>query len=157
MSVRVAIVDARLTFTQDRRQLREAEVEDLHVSVAADEQVRGLEVAVDDPSRVGGGQTFADLHRILYGLARRHRPASQPIGKSLTRQQLEDDVWRAIVGADVENRQDVGMVEGSCCPGLVLETAELVRAYRRGRGKNLNRHVAPEARIAGTVDLAHAP
>ena len=98
------------------------------MSVAADEQVRRLEVAVDDPLAVGGGQTIADLHRVLHGLARRQRPVSQPIGKSLTGQQLEDDVRRAIVRADVEDREDVGMVEGSRCPGLVLEAAELVRA-----------------------------
>ena len=40
---------------------REAEVEDLGVAVLREEDVLGLEVAVDDPLLVGGGEALGDL------------------------------------------------------------------------------------------------
>jgi hypothetical protein len=58
--------------------------------------------------------------------------------------------------ADVVQRADVRVIERGDRACLALEAlAQLGRGREMGR-KHLDRHVAPEARIAGAVDLAHA-
>jgi hypothetical protein len=39
----------------------QAEVEDLRVALVGDHDVLGLEVAVDDPALMGGGEAVGDL------------------------------------------------------------------------------------------------
>ena len=51
--------------------LGQAEVEDLHPPVGGEEQVLGLEVAVDDALGVRGGEAASHLGRDLERLARR--------------------------------------------------------------------------------------
>jgi len=40
--------------------------------------------------------------------------------------------------------------------GLALEAREAIGILREGCGQRLDRDVAPEARVAGAIDLAHA-
>ena len=47
------------------RQLRQAEVEDLDAAVGGDEEVLGLQVAVDDPLVVRRGEALRDLERVV--------------------------------------------------------------------------------------------
>src|ERR1019366_10713491 len=51
--------------TGERRGLREAEIEDLDDVVRRQDHVLGLQVPVDDASRVRGGQAVGDLGRDL--------------------------------------------------------------------------------------------
>ena len=88
-----------VSFLDDRRrtrQLGEAEVEDLDPAVVRDEDVVGLEVAVDDPLVVSGGEAVRDLERVVEGLADGKRSAA-PGGpcRRLTFEQLRDDVGSA--------------------------------------------------------------
>ena len=55
----------------------QAEVEDLGAAVGGDEDVVGLQVAVDDALGVRGGQALRDLHGQVGRLARRERPVAQ--------------------------------------------------------------------------------
>ena len=41
--------------------------------------------------------------------------------------------------------------------GLLLTTAQTLNISRIGHGQNLDRQVAPESRIAGSVDFTHSP
>ena len=41
--------------------MREPEVENLHPSVTGDEQILRLQIAMDDPALVGGGEPSCDL------------------------------------------------------------------------------------------------
>ncbi len=59
--------------------LRQPEVEDLHVPVREDEDVLRLEIAVNDALRVRGGQAPSDLQRDLDRLARRERSPFEPL------------------------------------------------------------------------------
>ena len=79
------------------RQLGEAEVEDLHPAVLRDEKVLRLQVPVDDPLLVRGGQAVRDLQRVVDRLARRQLPARERRPQRLSFQQLADDVGRAVV------------------------------------------------------------
>ena len=69
-------------------QLGQAEVEDLDQAVLGDEQVLGLQVAVDNPLVVSGGEPVCDLDRMLDGLANRKRGAPKTAAERLAL------VWR---------------------------------------------------------------
>ena len=70
------------------RQLREAEVEDLETAVFGDEQVLGLQVAVDDPLLVRRGEAVRDLQRVVDRLSRRQLPAGERRAQRLAFEQL---------------------------------------------------------------------
>ena len=71
---------------------RQAEVEDLDAALVGDEHVLGLDVAVDDALRVGGGEATRDLHREHQRLLLRRRPLAHRRAQRLAVQQLRDDV-----------------------------------------------------------------
>ena len=72
------------------RQLRQAEVEDLHVAVPGDEDVVRLEIPVDDPFLVSRGHPVRDLHPNSTALSAESGPFEMPRGR-LTFEQLRDD------------------------------------------------------------------
>ena len=111
---------------------------------------------MNDPFFVRRGQSMRDLHGIVESLAHRNRSAAQPLAQCLALQQFGDDVRRALARANVEHRQNVGMVQGSGGEGLLLETAQPVGVKRKRLRQDLDRHFALETRIAGAIDLAHA-
>ena len=89
-------------------QLRQAEVEDLDAAVAGDEDVLGLEVAVDDALLVRGRQPLRDLQPpSSIALRGGSGPRARARAQRLALEQLGDDVRRAVVRADVEDRDDV--------------------------------------------------
>ncbi len=138
-----------------RQPLREAEVEDLHAAVGSEEQVLRLEVAVDDPLVVRGGEPVGDLTHEAERLACRDRSAAQSLAHRLALEQLGDDVRLAVRDADVVNDEQVGMVERA---GRARFAVEALQRFRAGLAAAyaFDRHLAAESRIAGAVDLAHA-
>ena len=126
--------------------------------VAGDEEVLGLEVAVDDPLVVGGGQAARDLHaRISTALRTASGPPVSRLAQGLALEQLRDDVGRALVDADVVDGEDVG--DGS---GRPAARASCSKRRRRSAspgerdGQDLDRDLAPQARVVGAIDLAHS-
>ena len=105
-------------------QLGEAEVEDLDASVFGDEDVLGLQVAVDDALLVRGRQALGDLRRVVDRpcAARSGRPRAR--AERLALEQLLDDVGRAVVLPDVVDRRDVGMVEDARPPSPPARSGE---------------------------------
>ena len=69
-------------------QLGEPEIEDLGVAGAGDEDVLGLEVAVDDVVAVCRRQPVGDLGGVLDRLALRQAAAVDPVAKALALEQL---------------------------------------------------------------------
>src|SRR5262249_41077098 len=59
------------------RELGQTEVEDLDPPVSRDEQVLGLQIAMDDPLLVRGGEALRDLDRVVDGRPRRE-PSAPP-------------------------------------------------------------------------------
>ncbi len=93
-------------------QFGQAEVQDLDPPVFREEQILRLEVAMNDPFFVGRGQAMCDLQGVIQSLAYRERSAAQALPQCLSLQQLGDHVRRALARANVEYRQNVGMVQG---------------------------------------------
>ena len=141
----------------DLRELGEAEVEDLDAAFVRDEEVLGLQVPVDDPLVVRGGEAVGDLQGVVDHPALRKLPRGEGRAQRLALEQLLDDVRRVVVRADVVDGGDVGVVEDAGGLRLLLESAQPVRVLREGRRQHLDRDLAPEARILRAVDLAHPP
>ena len=57
----------------------------------------------------------------------------------------------------IEDRQDVGVTEGTGGPGLLLEAAEALGVFSKGRGQNLDRDLATQPCVLGPIDNAHPP
>ena len=111
---------------------------------------------MNDAFLVGGGQSMRDLQGVIQSLAQRDGPAAQALTQCLSLKQFGNYVRRAVARANVEYRQNVGMVQGSGGESLLLETAHSVRIKRKRLRQDLDRHFTFETRIAGTIDLAHA-
>jgi hypothetical protein len=87
----------------------EAEVEDADAAVAGDEDVVGLEVAVDEAGVVGGGQAGAGLAHDRHDLAPRPRLLLEPGAEGLAVDELHGEEHAVGVGADVVDGDDVGV------------------------------------------------
>ena len=122
-------------------ELGEPEVEDLDVLVPGDEDVLGLEVAVDDALRVGGRQTFGDLDAVLHRPPDGHVALPKPLAQGAALEQLGHDEGDAVVLSDVVDGHDVGVIEGAGGAGLPFEPAEPGRIVEGGRGQHLDRHL----------------
>ena len=108
--------------------LGQTEVQDLRVAATADEDVRRLDVAVDDAGVVRGVERIGD-----FDAERQHRVQRQAaaLGDSLLQrdafQVLHDDEGAAVLLADVVNRADVGVVQRRRGSGLAAEAIQRVR------------------------------
>ena len=71
-------------------------------------------------------------------------------------EQLGDDVWDAVVLADVVDGENVGMVERRSRASLLFEATQAIGIGREGGREDFDGYVTTEARIAGTVDFPHS-
>ena len=108
-----------------------------------------------DPLLVGRGQALRDLDGVVHGLAGGKRARAQALAQRHAVEQLEHDVGVAFVLARVEDRDEVGVVEGAGGLRLLLEAAEPIGIGRGFRGQHLDRHFPPEPLVARAVDLPH--
>ena len=133
----------------------EPEVDQHRSAVARQDDVPGLDVAMDDRALVGVGQGLGDAGDDLRRLPPGHRPALHPLVQRLAIEQVRDDEAPAVLDADVEDRQDAAMTE----PGEVARLAhEDVRGRRPDRGKrHLDGHFPLQVRVVARVDGAESP
>ena len=139
-------------------QLGEAEVEDLHVAVARQHHVLGLEVAVDDAGGVRAGEPVGQLAGDVEHLPGRQRElGANQVAQRRAVHELHDGEGQPGRLADLVDGDDVGVVEGRGRAGLLGESTEAVRDRGEGLGQELDGDVAAEVEVPRTVDLAHAP
>ena len=149
---------ARLGALGDFRlgQLRQAEVEDLDVPVAAHHEVFRLQIAMHDPGAVRRRQCRSHLHRNLQRLADRHAaPAREQRAEGLALDELRGNEVVAVGQSHLVNRENVRMIERGGRLRLLLEPRQAFRILRVLVRQNLQRDAAAEARILGQVDLSH--
>jgi hypothetical protein len=134
----------------------ETEVQQLQDAGGGEEQILGLDVAVDDALGVGGGEAASGLCGEGERLARREGATTQAGAERRAVEDLRDDEGASVLGADVEDGDDVDVRESGGGPRLALEALQATVVARDSFGQDLERDLAAEAGVAGAVDLAHA-
>jgi hypothetical protein len=132
----------------------ESEIEDLDVAVVSDEQILRFQIAMGNALGVRGGQSPGNLAGVGKGLVAGHSGKMLPQG--LTFEELRDQIGSAIVRSDVEDGEDIGVVDDAGRAGFEFKPAEAIGVGGKGRGLNLDGHVAPQARVTSAINLAHA-
>src|SRR5439155_15504806 len=125
---------------------------------ARQENVLRLEVAVDDAAVVRRGHAPRDLRGELDGFLLRERAAvAEALAQRLPYQQLQDDVERLAVRAEVVDGDEVRMVEEPEGARLLVEAGhDLLGVAARHRRQELDGDVAGELGVASAIDLSHA-
>src|SRR4029450_269190 len=72
-------------------------------------------------------------------------------------EQFRHRIRGAMCGAQVENREDVGMRERGNGLGLPLEAREAARVVCDEAGEDFDRDITIQLRVACPIDLAHPP
>ena len=136
----------------------DAEVDDAHAAVVADQHVVGLEVAVDEPRRVRPGEALPGLDEDLERLVDAARPLREPAGQAHPVDQLHRQVHDLAERVGVVHRDHVGVRELGQRLRLAQQAGGDVAGLRPGpRVHHLERDPAIEARVVRRVDHAHRP
>ena len=132
----------------------DAEVHDARRAAGIEQDVRGLEVAVDDALRMRLRQRIDDLPHQLSRLQRLDRPVGlEHLVEAATLDILENQIGIATLLAGIENRHDIGMAQ-------LADRTRLGQQRRRGlriaAGKmhGLDRHLALQLRVPCQIDDA---
>ena len=139
-----------------RHQLREAEVEDLQQAVSCDNEVLGLEIAVEDTGTVRVRQAVGQLRPEAQDLGDGQRAPREAAPQGLALDVLHHDVvlpslaWRL---ANVVDLHDVRVAQRGGRARLAIEAAQ--QPGIRIRAQHLERHRAAETGVARAVDHAH--
>ena len=112
---------------------------------------------MEDPGAVRLADRLGDLEGDREELRERERTLLQGRLEPPSLHQLHHDQEAAAVLDEVEDRADVGVVEGRRGDRLAPEPLPALGVRDEGVGEDLQRDDPPEPRIAGPVDLSEAP
>lgn len=117
-----------------------------------------------DPAGTCGSHAAGNLQSVGDGLARGQRSLRQPGAQRLAVHQFGDDEGRARLAfacrrftAEFEDGQNVRVRELGDAQGLALEAGQCLGIRGECGTKDLDGHLTIESRVAGAIDLAHAP
>jgi len=95
----------------------------LGLLAAGNEDVGGLDVAVDDAFGMGGVQSIGNLHSQIEHRVDGQRLACDHVPEGLAFQQFHGDEGASGGFVDFVDGADVGVVQGGCGFGFALEAA----------------------------------
>jgi len=135
----------------------EAEVGDLDAAVRGDEHVLRLDVAVHQTRRVGRSEGVEHSLEHVERLAEGERAAlAEHRAQVGPRHVLEGEVGGVAVAALVVHADDAGVGEPGGRPRLAPEARDDVGPFREVRVHDLERDLAFEAAVHGSVHRCHA-
>ena len=146
--------DADLALTRSDR-FRQAEVQHLDRAIGSQLDVRGLEIAMDDPLLVCRFERFGNLLRDGQRLVERDRAARDALRQVVALDQLHHDRAHTAAFFEAVDVRDVRVIEGRERLRFAREPREPVGVTGERVGQYLERDIAIELRIARAVDLAH--
>jgi len=111
---------------------------------------------MDDPSLVRRLQSISNLIGVHERPIGRESATSQHIGERFPVEELHDQEFGAVLVADVEQRADVGVAQCSDRARFSIKPLPRCGISGKARRQDLNGDGPIQARVAGTIDLAHA-
>ena len=84
------------------------------------------------------------------------RTANEPLRKILTLDHFQDEEAFAVHMFETVNSRDMGVVERREYMGLAFETGQPLGVVSQRIGEKFEGHVAAQARVVGTENLAHS-
>src|SRR3569832_2362984 len=135
---------------------REPPIEHVDYAEVAEHHVRGLEIAVDDAARVRELDREADIgERAQQARPRRDRALHQLRQRDAGEPLHREERAASVVGAEVVDRRDRGMIEPRLDPRLAQEPLDL-GIRRRRRTQPLERDVAADAQVVSDQHFPEA-
>ena len=132
----------------------DAEVRDLGCTVAGEDDVGRLDVAVHDFLCVRLGDAVEDAFEQVQRGGHVGRLFLQQLGQSMALDELENQVGAAILLAHVEHRDQVLMVQPAHRAGLAHQFLVRPGAAQQRLVQQLDRHLALQLRVPAAIDLA---
>ena len=140
----------------------EPQVQNLQYPIAVNQQVRGLDVAMDEASRVGMGQAFGRLADKIGRLAVLQRTAllhqlPQVLPVDIFHHQVMNRFAVAHILVEVVRPNDVRVVELGDGLGFEMEATEQFGIVLIFAWQDFDRATAVHHLVLGQKDLAHPP
>ena len=137
--------------------LGQAKIQNLRLSAIRDEDVRWLDVPMDDPGGMSGIQGVGELRAQFQDFVAFEAPLFQKSClECLSLDQFHHDEGLTFVLADFVNRTDVGMIESGGGAGLPFESRNPDRILAKRVRENLNRNLASQFLVLRPIHLSHA-
>src|SRR5260370_32254057 len=137
--------------------LGETEVEDLSLAARVDEDVRRLDVTVNDSLRVRRLERIRELNADIEQARDVERGAENPLRERLPFQQFHGDEVLPLELIDRVDGADRRMVERRRGARFPLKALQEHRVLRHLGGGKLERDAASERRVLGFLDDTHPP
>ncbi len=137
-------------------ELGEAKVQNFRRAARDQEDVRGLDVAMDDAFGVRGVQAIGDLDGHVKKIGQGQGLAGDAVFQGLAFEQLHRDEGAPFKFANVVDGADIGMVQRGSGASFAAEALDGLRILRDIVGKKFERDTASEPGVLGLIDYAHA-
>ena len=136
--------------------LREPEVEYLRVAAIGHEDVRGLDVAVNDALGVRRVERIRDLNADVEQRVDTEWLGAHPVLQCAPFQEFHREEGPSLGFLDFVDRADVWMIQRRCGARLALEALERLRIADEIVREEFQRGKPAEPRVFGLVDHTHA-
>ncbi len=142
------------------REFSETEIEHLNDAVAAQHDVVGFDVAMNDADGVRGGKCARDLDSDVDNVGAGERSASDPVAQRFAVDELRDDEMLCVDLVDLVDRENVWMVQGGRGFGFLYETSNAVAGgagliFDDFNRENFECYFAVESGVVSQIDLTH--
>ena len=132
------------------------EIADFRLGILVEQDVRRLDIAVDDAEFVGMGKAAANPGDEADDFGNLNGTAVGRVIERFARHILHDDIEHAVDVAEVEDADQIGMVEAGHGLGLGLETCVKGGVLAEFLGQDLDGDRAFERFLDGAIDGTHA-
>jgi hypothetical protein len=130
-------------------------IEQLGLAALGDEDVCGLDIAMDDSFRVRGFESVGNLNPEIEKLLGLECAAFDAVLERLAFEQLHGDEWLAIVFANFVYGANIGMIQTRRGASFALEPLESLLIFSYRFRQKFQRHQPPQLGIFGLEDHTH--
>ena len=131
------------------------EVKHLNQTGLFDDDVRRLQVAVNDPHGMSVRKRFRNLDRVSESNIRGQSTGLDRLVERRPSDELHDHEVRAVLGTNVVDHTDIWMLQRADGLGFLRKPRPHVRVRTQVSGKNLDRDFSLEPRVARPIHLSH--